>query len=387
MRNRFPFFERNPIYKYLDSAATSQTLDTVIEDTQNFYFDHKSNAHRSGHKMGTWIDEKYFQSKSLIAHWLGLTSAENCIIFNSGSSQGLYDSVQLINSKHRNVSVFLGIDFHHSLFLPMTQLGWKVNYINILQNGKLDLEELKKKLSEDTAECKVIAVSAVSNVIGVVNDLDAIKSIAKETQSTTIVDASQLLSKRKTNLLGFDFVAWSWHKIYGPTGLGCLVIDEKWLDTAPIRPGGGSVVSVQLDNIDFQQSAARFESGTPNLAAIASLPRLVQWLVENESALIDHDIKLAQVANSLFNNKLYNVDSGLISLEVKAGTVEDYVMMLDAKDVYVRGGKLCAQPLIDSVSKNKSLLRISWGAYTTKEELEFTFKSIEDIHARLSRYV
>jgi len=387
MRNRFPFFNRNSQHVYLDTAATSQALDTVIEDTQNFYLDHKSNAHRSGHKMGTWVDEKYFQSKNLIAKWLGISNGEKKIIFNSGSSQALYDSIRLIDSKHKNVSVFLGIDFHHSLFLPMNQLGWNINYINIDSTGKLDLTDLKAKLEKDTSTCKVIAISAISNVIGVVNDLNEIKNIANDSQSITIVDASQLLTKRKVDLNGFDFVAWSWHKIYGPTGLGCLVIDESWLEVDPIRPGGGSVVSVELDSVEYQTSAARFESGTPNLAAISALPNLVNWLIDHEDSMIAHDIHLAQIANNLGHSKLYNVDSSLVALEVNCGTVEDYVMLLDAKNIFVRGGKLCAQPLIDGISKNKSLLRLSWGAYTTEDELLLAFNTIEDIHVRLSRYV
>jgi cysteine desulfurase/selenocysteine lyase len=387
MRNDFPFFEGNPELIYLDSAATSQTLGCVISNTADFYLNHKSNAHRSGHSMGTWIDEKYTLSKQLISEWLNIDNFEKRIVFTSGASQGLNDAIQMINSRNKEVTAYIGIDFHHSLYLPMKQLGWTVKIIDVNADGDLDIEDLTKKLSEDKSTCKVLAVSAVSNVIGRVNDLEKISSIASEHNLITILDASQLLTKRKVSLQGFDFVAWSWHKLYGPTGLGCLVISDAWADCLPIRPGGGSVTNVMLDNVDYQDNAARFESGTQNLAAIATIPNLVKWIVNHEQDLEQHDKVLTATANELAKDFLFVSNTGLISLNISIGAIEDYVMLLDAKNIYVRGGKLCAQPLVDSMSTNKSVLRLSWGAYTSVEELETTFKAIGDISARLSRYV
>jgi cysteine desulfurase / selenocysteine lyase len=387
MRDDFPFFEKNPKAVYLDSAATSQTLSCVISDTNNFYTNHKSNAHRSGHSMGTWVDEKYSQAKFLIGKWLGIDNHDKRIIFTSGASQSLNDAIQMISNTSTSVTAYIGIDFHHSLYLPMKSLGWKVETVNITDNGDLDFDDLQSKLRQDTSTCKVLAVSAVSNVIGRVNCLDSIKSVAKKHNLITIIDASQLLTKRKVSLEGFDFVAWSWHKLYGPTGLGCLVIDNRWSNCIPTRPGGGSVTSVMLDNINYQDNAARFESGTQNLAAISTIPNLVQWILDHEHILEEHDKLLASVANDLAGNSLFVTHTGLISLDLNIGAIEDYVMLLDAKNIYVRGGKLCAQPLVDSISSNKSVLRISWGAYTSVEELEVAFKSIGDISARLSRYV
>lgn len=394
MRDYFPFFKRRQEITYLDSAATSQTLYTVAEDMRDFMLSYKSNAHRSGNSMGTYVDQQYQLSKELIGKWLNLDKPEKRIVFNSGTTQGLNDAAELIVSAMSSGVVFIGIDSHHSLILPWTQLGnskWKVVFINLDKDGRLDLNDLQAKIKlEPMAVSKVIAVNAVSNVLGLVNDLDAIKKIALDVAAVTVIDASQIISKRQVNFGGFDFVAWSWHKVYGPMGLGCLLIDPIWLNYNPVRPGGGTVTSVSVDSVTWQTNAGKFESGTQNLAAICTLPKLVQWLIDHQNDIEAHDISLAKIVNDQISLAQFTptskTDSGLLCLEPVVGTVEDYTMMLDAKNIMIRSGKLCAEPLIQQISNN-GLLRLSWGCYTTRREIELALDSLGEIHARLSRHV
>ena len=396
MRNDFPFFMRNPNIVYLDSAATSQTLYSVVEDQTAFLLDHKSNSHRSGHSMGTWVDKKYFDAKELIAKYVKVKDADKTVIFNSGSSQGLNDAVKLIERAMPGGTIYLGIDSHHSLSLPLMELAksnpwWSIKYVPLDTEGYLNLVQLEQWCKADEGPCKIIAVSAVSNVLGKVNDLDKIRNIAHATTSNTIIDASQLVGKRSLDFHGFDFVAWSWHKVYGPTGLGTLIIDPVWLNYAPVHPGGGSVISVTTNQATWQTNAGRFESGTLNLSAIVALPRLIEWLMTNESDIVAHDKKLSRIANSNVSETYFkagsDTDSSLISLLPVLGAVEDYTMMLDAKNIMVRSGKLCAQPLIDSITDNRSLLRLSWGCYTNEREIELAFDYLGEIYGRLSRNV
>lgn len=394
MRDYFPFFKRRHDITYLDSAATSQTLYTVAEDMRDFMLSYKSNAHRSGNSMGTHVDQQYQQSKELIGKWLNLNKPEKRIVFNSGTTQGLNDAAQMIMSAMPSGVVFIGIDSHHSLILPWTQSGnakWKVVFIDLDKDGRLDLDDLQAKIKlEPMAVSKVIAVNAVSNVLGLVNDLDAIKKIALDVAAVSVIDASQIISKRQVNFSGFDFVAWSWHKVYGPMGLGCLLIDPVWLNFDPVRPGGGTVTSVSVDSVTWQTNAGKFESGTQNLAAISVLPRLVEWLIEHQADIEAHDISIARIINDHISltqfTPVSKTDSGLLCLEPVIGTVEDYTMMLDAKNIMIRSGKLCAEPLIKQIS-NHGLLRLSWGCYTTKQEIELALDSLGEIHARLSRHV
>jgi cysteine desulfurase/selenocysteine lyase len=394
MRDDFPFFKRRQEIIYLDSAATSQTLYTVAEDQRDFMLSNKSNAHRSGNSMGTWVDQQYQKSKELIGKWLNINHPEKRIVYNSGTTQGLNDAVQLVMSAMSSGVVFVGIDSHHSLILPWTQSGnskWKVVFINLDKDGRLDLDDLQAKIKlEPMAVSKVIAVNAVSNVLGLVNDLDAIKKIALEVAAVSIIDASQIISKRRIDISGFDFVAFSWHKVYGPMGLGCLLIDPVWLNFDPVRPGGGTVTSVSTDSVTWTKDAGKFESGTQNLAAICSLPRLVEWLIEHQNDIEAHDVSLAKIINDQISLAQFTptskTDSGLICLEPVVGSVEDYTMMLDAKNIMIRGGKLCAEPLVTQVS-NSGLLRLSWGCYTTKQEIELALDSLGEIHARLSKHV
>jgi len=394
MRDYFPFFKRRPEITYLDSAATSQTLYTVAEDQRDFMLDHKSNAHRSGNSMGTYVDQQYHLSKELIGKWLNINHPEKRIVYNSGATQGLNDACQMIMSAMSSGVVFVGIDSHHSLILPWTQSGnakWKVVFIDLDKDGRIDLNDLQAKMKlEPMAVSKVIAVNAVSNVLGLVNDLDAIKKIALEVAAVSIIDASQIISKRRIDISGFDFVAFSWHKVYGPMGLGCLLIDPVWLNFDPVRPGGGSVTSVSIDSVTWQTNAGKFESGTQNLAAICAIPRLVNWLIEHGNDIETHDISLSKIVNDQISLAQFTptskTDSGLVCLEPVVGSVEDYTMMLDAKNIMIRSGKLCAEPLIKQISNN-GLLRLSWGCYTTRQEIESALDNLGEIHARLSRHV
>jgi cysteine desulfurase/selenocysteine lyase len=394
MREYFPFFKRRQDIIYLDSAATSQTLFSVAEDMQDFMLSNKSNAHRSGNSMGTYVDQQYQSSKELIGKWLNIDKPEQRIVFNSGTTQGLNDAAQLIMTAMASGVVFVGIDSHHSLILPWTQSGnakWKVVFVELDKDGRLDLNDLETKIkAEPMAVSKVIAVNAVSNVLGLINDLDGIKKIALEYAAVSVIDASQIISKRQINFSGFDFVAWSWHKLYGPMGLGCLLIDPIWLNFDPVRPGGGTVTHVGLDSVTWTTNASKFESGTQNLAAISALPKLVTWLIEHQADIEAHDIRLARIINDQIPlsqfTPISKTDSGLLCLEPAVGSVEDYTMMLDAKNIMIRSGKLCAEPLINQISNN-GLLRLSWGCYTTRQEIEIALDNLGDIHARLSKHV
>ena len=207
MRNRFPFFKEHPDLTYLDSAATSQTLDTVITDTGTF-LTYKANAHRSGHSMGAFIDEKYHTAKEKIGEWLGITDPQDRIVFNSGATQGLYDAIQLATRRQDDFSVFVGGDFHHSLTLPFHSTGYNhCHYIKLTESGVLDLSDLEATLREDQSEVKIIAVTAVGNVTGTINDLERIRFIAGQYNAITIVDACQSMGKIHHNYEGFDFVA------------------------------------------------------------------------------------------------------------------------------------------------------------------------------------
>jgi cysteine desulfurase/selenocysteine lyase len=264
-------------------------------------------------------------------------------------------------------------------------------FINLDKDGRLDLDDLQAKIKlEPMAVSKVIAVNAVSNVLGLVNDLDAIKKIALEIAAVSIIDASQIISKRRIDISGFDFVAFSWHKVYGPMGLGCLLIDPVWLNFDPVRPGGGTVTSVGIDTVTWTKDATKFESGTQNLSAICAIPKLVEWLIQHQNDIETHDTALAKIINDQISlaqfTPISNTDSGLLCLEPVVGTVEDYTMMLDAKNIMIRSGKLCAEPLINQISQG-ALLRLSWGCYTTKQEIELALDSLGEIHARLSKHV
>lgn len=393
LSNYFPFIDRTRSLIYLDNAATSQCLYTVLEDQHLFELKHRANAHRSGHQLGTWVNQKYHEAKESIGKLLDIDDPEKRVVFTSGASQSLNDAARMIEQKFNKATIYIAADFHHSLYLPFVKLAksdsFKIEFIDIDEHGDLNLRHLEDKLLLDENP-KVIAITAVSNVLGRINDLDQVKLLADKHNAITIIDASQIISKRKVNLSGFDFVAWSWHKIYGPMGLGCLVIGNKWLDEEPTRPGGGSVLGVAIDSVEWQDSAARFESGTQNLGAISTIPNLVKWLIEHYEDIKEHDILLSNFANNNLSLTQFkpasHTQTSLISLSPTVGSVEDYAYMLDAKNIMVRTGKLCAEPLLTKLGVT-GLIRLSWAIYTDRRDLEITFDALGDIHGRISRHV
>ena len=150
--DNFPFFARNSKIYYLDNAATSQVLYTVPKDVYEFETNHRANAHRSGHKLGTWVDQKYHEAKESIANWLNVQ--RNQIVFNSGTTQGLHDSAEFIRRRFDRTNIYIGVDSHHSLYLPFDQLHREhiehtVNLINTDIHGYLDLEQLEENLNND----------------------------------------------------------------------------------------------------------------------------------------------------------------------------------------------------------------------------------------------
>ena len=393
LRDYFPFFNKNNGV-YLDSSATSQALYTVIEDLHDFNINHRANAHRSGHRMGTWIDQKYHESKELIGQWLGINNPDRRIIFTSGASQALNDAASMIHREFSRATIYVGIDFHHSLFLPLQRLVnqsrfFNLEIIDIDCNGNLDFDQLEAKAASDSNP-KIFAFTPVSNVLGRINDLERAREIAKKYAMTTIVDASQYVTKRNGSLDGFDFVAWSWHKIYGPTGLGCLVISDRWCDAEPVRPGGGSVLAVSLKNVMWQNNAGRFESGTQNLGGIVALPRLIRWLMEHGEDIEQHDRSIANLVSNHVSRDMFKPaaasESSLISLSPVTGATEDYGYMLDAQGVMIRAGKLCAEPLLTKLGVN-GLMRLSWAAYTNNKDIEEAFDALGQIHGRLSKHL
>ena len=382
MRDRFPFFSSNTDITYLDSAATSQTLDTVINDSADFLLNRKSNRH-TNHNMGVWVNDQYHSAKDKIGQWLNITDPARRIAFNSGASQGLYDAVQLVKQRYTgHISVYVGIDSHHSLLLPLRDASNDIKYINVRNNGILDLDAVEEAIKEDSATCKVIAINAVGNVLGTKQDLDRVRELCKKYDAISIIDACQSMGKIKHNYDGFDFVAWSWHKIYGPTGLGCLMFDEKWLWYNPVHPGGSSASMVSLKDVTYHDTAARFESGTHNFQAICTLPNLLDWLIENQEDITAHDEMLAEYANELCNTKVVPSHTGLVSFASQYSTSDDISTMLGTDSICVKGGNLCAEPLVAGITNKNNLVRVSWGAYTTKEEIKFVFDKIKEIDER-----
>lgn len=387
VRSQFPIFGKHPGLAYLDYANTSLKPQRVIDAITGYYTDYSANVHRANHELGSLAEEAFEGSRDRIAQWFGVTSDE--VVWTRGTTE----AINLV--AHGFVAPMLqeGDEIlithleHHANMVPWQQIalrkGAKLVVAPVLPNGELDLEKWKASFTDKT---KFAAFVHISNVTGLTNPVKEMAAYAKERGVPTLLDAAQSVPHYRLNLadLGVDFLAFSAHKTYGPTGIGALVGRYELLEKAhPLQFGGDMIDVVTLAGSTFQSAPRKFESGTPPIAAAIGLGAAIDFLDEALTPeLANHE---HQLMNTLLNG-LEEIDgirfiggpsrsAHLVSFVVDGVHSADIGAYLNEKNVAVRVGKLCAHPLLDAMGCS-SAIRVSIGAPTQSEEIEAAVKSI-----------
>ncbi len=392
IRQDFPILSRQVYGKplvYLDNAATTQKPRRVVEKIEEMYYSLNSNVHRGVHFLSQAATDEHEKSRVTVQKFINAVSP-NEIVFTRGTTE----SINLVASSFCRAfcesgdEILISAMEHHSNIVPW-QLqedisGVKLQVAPINENGELLLDEFEKKI---TSRTKLISVTHISNVLGTVNPIEEIVAIAHKHDIPVLIDAAQSVQHAAVDVqkINCDFLVFSSHKIYGPTGVGVLYGKEKWLNAIPPYQGGGEMISsVSFEKTTFNELPFKFEAGTPDFVGTSALASALNYVSEiGIDNIADYEHELLEYATEkllaipglrIFGNAKNK--SSVISFLVDGVHPYDMGTLLDKMGIAVRTGHHCAEPLMRYFSI-EGTVRASFAFYNTKEEVDILVAAIE----------
>jgi len=384
VRNAFPILHQevngHPLV-YLDSAATSQKPQSVIDKIDEYYKGYNSNVHRGVHTLGTHATDGYEGAREKVRRFINAKSTQE-IIFTRGTTTSINTvaySYGRDNLQPGDEIVITPME-HHSNIIPWQQTakatGATLKYIPLQEDGTISLDDVKETVTDKT---KIVAMMHVSNVLGSINPIKEITEIAHENGAVMLVDGAQAAPHMRVDVqdLDCDFYAFSGHKMGGPTGIGVLYGKKDILNNMePFEFGGEMIDFVGLYESTWKELPWKFEGGTPIIAGAIGLGAAIDFL---ESVGLDeieaHEKKLAQYAldrlQSMDGVTVYGPQerAGLVTFNLDDVHPHDVATVLDAEGIAVRAGHHCAQPLMKWLEVSATA-RASFYMYNTKEDVD-----------------
>ena len=397
IRRDFPIFERTvrggKKLIYLDSGATSQKPESVIEAESNFYRFNNAAVHRGAHQLAEEATDAYEGAREKVANFLGAKSEE--IVFTKSATESINliaysmsnapaGSRFALTSKDRIVVTEME---HHANLIPWQQLasrsGAKLSWFEVLPNGRLDLNSINSVISEDT---KVVAITHQSNVLGTINPLEEIVARAHAVGAVVVLDACQSVPHMPIDVkkLGVDFLVFSGHKAVGPTGVGVLWSNQLE-DLPPFLFGGSMIENVTMESATWAPAPKRFEAGVPNMAQAVGLGAALDYLSKiGMNNIYHHEMALTKY----FLEKLQEIPTlkivGPLDLENRGSCISftvgeihphDLGQYLDSQGIAVRTGHHCAWPLTRKLGV-PATTRASLYLYNQEEECDLLVSGI-----------
>jgi cysteine desulfurase/selenocysteine lyase len=402
IRQDFPILKRkinNHPLIYLDNAATTQKPEQVIEAIKEFYENHNANVHRAIHTLSQESSELYENAHEEVAKFINAGGMEE-IIFVRGTTEAinLVAYAWGLCNLRRGDEVLVTLMEHHSNIVPWENLskinGFKVKYADLNNDGTLNYESLEDAISHKT---KIVCLAHVSNVTGVINDVKRVAKIAHEYGALVLVDGAQSVPHLSVDVkdLDIDFLAFSGHKMLGPTGIGALYGKRGILDEMEPFHGGGSMIKEVTFNtmarrcsISLNALPWKFEAGTPNICGGVGLMAAVRYLKdvgmenvkEHEGILTEYTIRRMQECEkaTIYGPKDASLKCGILPFNVEGLSSHDVALFLDSYGIMIRSGFHCAQPLHEKF-RLKSSARASFYIYNTLEEIDRLVKALKEI--------
>lgn len=365
---------------YLDSAATSQKPQIVIDAISQYYSNECGTVHRGVYHLSSHSTQKYHEVRLRTARFIGAKSSEE-ILFNGGTTEG----INFVASNYRGKRVILSQMEHHSNIVPWQLYGAEIRVIPINDRAELDLEALELLLKEGA---DLVSIAHIANSTGTVNPIKTIIQMAHAHGAKVLIDAAQSIAHLPLNVsdLDCDFFAFSCHKAFGPTGLGILYGKRELLqELSPVQGGGDMIERVTLKKTSFGQLPLKFEAGTPPIAQVIGWGAAIEYIHELGFDVIEqHERALTQYALE----KLKEIDglrlvgeavqrSSIISFVIEGVHHLDLATSLDFDGIAIRSGHQCAQPLFDHFNLTGSC-RISFAPFNTFEEIDFFICSLKN---------
>ena len=375
---------------YFDNAATSQKPRNVLDALRNYYEHENANVHRGLHELSSRATAAYEKSRQRVANYLGAASADE-IIFTRGTTESINLVAQAWGGKFiraRDVILLTEME-HHSNLVPWQLLaertGAQLRFVPVRHDGTLALDQLPSLL---TREVKLFGFTHVSNSLGTINPVAQLCQKARAVGALTLMDAAQSVGHLPINVreLGCDFLAFSGHKMCGPTGIGALYGRAEILDSIPPWHGGGEmIVSVTLEKSAFKKAPHRFEAGTPNIAGAIGLAAAIDYVERiGRSAIFEHDTQLTVYAMErlaeLPGMRVLGpreARGALVGFVMETAHPHDLTTFADQYGLAMRGGHHCNQPLMRRFGLTGTT-RASFYFYNTTAEID---RMIEILHA------
>jgi cysteine desulfurase/selenocysteine lyase len=392
------FIEAFPILKrevnghklvYLDNAASAQKPKQVLKAIENYYFNEHSNVHRGVHYLSQLATESYEGARERMRRFINASSTKE-IIFTKGCTDGINLVASAFAKAHlkEGDEVLITEMEHHSNIVPWqmacSDKGAKLVVANVNEDGSIDMDDLKSKLSDRT---KLVSVVHISNALGTINPVKEIVADAKKFGAYTLVDGAQAAPHGEIDVqdIDCDFYVFSGHKMYGPTGSGILYGKESVLENMPPYQGGGEMIkTVTFEKTTYNELPFKFEAGTPDMAAAIGLATAADFM---EDFGIDN---ISEIENGLVayaTERLLEIDglkivgtadhkASVVSFVVEGTHPSDIGAIIDKLGIAIRTGHHCTQPLMDKFGL-PGTCRASFAAYNTLEEIDLLTEGVK----------
>ena len=393
-RDDFPILKRkikNNDLIFFDNGATTQKPIQVIDAISDYYKNYNSNIHRSVYTLGDESEKIYEESKHLVKEFINANSHEE-IIYTSGTTESMNFIARIIEQDVEDGDeIILTYMEHHANLIPWQQLAIRKNltlrFLDLDELGRININQLKELINDKT---KIVSICHASNVLGNINPVYEIGSLLKDKDIYFVVDAAQSVPHMKIDVvkMNCDFLAFSAHKMCGPTGIGVLYGKKNLLEKFdPVEFGGGMIGVVEEKSSTWAILPDKFEAGTPLLAEAAGLGATIKYLedigLENiESYTKELTKYLYDELSKISNIKIYGTNEigdrvSLVSFNLEGVHPHDLTSFLDEKGICIRAGHQCTQPLLGKLGAY-SVARASLYFYNTKEEIDFFIQVLKE---------
>lgn len=389
LRKKFPVFKKNPNLVFLDTAASALKVDNMINSVSECYSYQYANIHRGIYSLSSKLTKRYEDSRLSVSKFINAPSPNN-IIFNKSATEGINLVSSCLSDSYfeDGDEVLLTKLEHHSNLVPWHLVSKKIKIVSaeLKPNGELDYNDLIEKINSKT---KLIAITHMSNVTGSITNFEKIKLKAKKLNIPILIDGCQFVPHKKLDIkeLNPDFYVFSAHKLYGPSGLGVLYMKDYWIEKLGPYQGGGSMIkNVEIDSSTYLEGNHKFEAGTPPIAEVIGLSSSIDFInqvgIENiysyENELTNYAYEKMKRNNDMKIYGDFNNQTSIISFNIEGIHFNDLAMLLDKKNIAIRTGHHCAQPLMKHLNISGNA-RMSVGVYNTKEDIDYLIKSIDEV--------
>lgn len=388
VRQDFPFLNNNELI-YFDNAATAQRPQTVIDAINDYYLQMNVSVHRSTFQLAYEATQQYEHVRKQVADFIHAESPEE-VVFTKGTTQSLnwvafgFAKQQL----HPGDEILISQMEHHSNLVVWQQIavqtGAILKYIPLTADQTLDMKAAAKLI---TSKTKILAITGASNVLGVITPVDQLSQLIHQVGGYFIVDGAQLLPTKAVDVVkaDIDFLAFSGHKLFGPTGIGVLYGKSQFLQQLEPQEFGGEMIDeVTEQTATFQQGPAKFEAGTQNVAGVFGLGAAIAYLEQLQMSVVEkRDANLGQyLADQL--RKIEGVEvygpqirqTGIVAFNLEQVHAHDVASVLDMQQICVRAGQHCAQPLMAALHIN-ACVRASLAFYNTQDECDLLVAAVK----------